>query len=182
MANVNDKISSFVRLYFPAAVKCFRETKIPVMFTLAQAGLESDWGNRAKENNFFGVTAGASWKGKTQVIRTKETLPSNDLKKYKFVKVHSITSHKTDKGEVFYIWDIDRLFRAYDTAAEGFADHAEVLQLGIYKKAFKHTDAKLFAEEIAAAGYATSRDYAKILKDCIDSVAVRMKLLGLQLP
>ncbi len=40
--------------------------------TIAQAILESDWGNKHIENNIFGIKAGSSWKGKVAIRKTKE--------------------------------------------------------------------------------------------------------------
>jgi len=203
MVDQNDKIKSFVRLYFPAAVKTYRDTAdkdkdgkpiinkdgtlkgaIPVLFTLAQKGLESDWGNKAPGFNFSGLTAGKNWKGKTQTIRTKEDLPDKDRTKHKFKYVYSITAYKTDKGMIRYIWDVDRDdFRAYDSAAEAFTDHAVFLkETARYKPAFRYSDPKRFADAIAAAGYASGQQYAKSLKACIDSVARRVAELGLKVP
>lgn len=179
----NDKIKSFVRLYFPAAVKTWRDTSIPVLFTLAQKGLESDWGNEAPQFNSAGLTPGSSWKGRTQLLKTTEEFPDNNRNLHKFPEVLSITPFKTEKGKQMYRWVVRRWFRAYDSAAEAWTDYAKFLkEQKRYQPAFEFTDAKQFADAIAVAGYATGSKYAKSLKACIDSVVKRMPELGLKLP
>ncbi|SHK92372.1 Flagellum-specific peptidoglycan hydrolase FlgJ [Chitinophaga jiangningensis] len=179
----NDKISIFIKLNFYAAVACWKTTGIPVLFILGQKGLESDWGNSAPQFNSSGMTPGPEWTGRIQVLRTEEDLPDNNRQKHKFKTVHNITPYKTKDGKKRYIWDVDREFRAYDSAAEAWIDYGRFLT-GIerYQPAFEFTDAKQFAKAIAAAGYATGVNYEKSLLACIDSVASRLSLLGFVVP
>ena len=181
--NANDKISTFIKLYFGAAVKSWRETGQPVTFVLGDAGLESDWGNKAPQNAFFGIKAGRGWMGKKQQLPTQEVFPDNNRSLHKFPAVHRIVEFTDPHGKTMYRWYVDDWFRAYDTAAEGFADHGRfLLENPRYAPAFDHSDAREFATEIAAAGYATEPAYAKLLHDCIDSVENRLPLLGLTVP
>lgn len=181
--NINDKISLFIKNNFYAAVKCWRDSGIPVLFILAQKGLESGWGDHAPQFNSSGMTPGPAWKGKTQLLRTEEDFPDNNRQVHKFPEVISITPYKTDDGKTRYKWVVRRLFRAYDSAAEAWTDYGRFLkEQKRYAPAFKFSDPYQFTDAIAAAGYATGAKYAVKLKDCIDSVQNRLPLLGLKLP
>jgi len=53
-------------------------------------------------------------------------------------------------------------FKAYKTHKDSFNDHAKVLKLEMYEKAFNYLDDhEKFIIEIAKGGYATDSDYAK---------------------
>ena len=156
----------FFKLYYPGAVLCERETKIPALATLAQAAMESGWGERAPENNFFGIKANSSWKGKRQLLTTSEVFKDNDRKRHVFPEVVAITPFKNDKGETLYRWTVKDWFRAYDTVAEGFADHGKFFHENPrYAKALQAKTPQEFANLVAAAGYATGPGYAKLWKD-----------------
>ena len=200
--NENDKISIFIKLHFPAAVKCWRDTadrneegeieynedgtqkgSIPVLFILAQKGLESGWGDHSPQFNSSGLTPGPSWKGRTQLLPTTEDFPDKDRSKHKFPEVINIVPYKAKDGTIRYTWHVKRLFRAYDSASEAWVDYGKFLkEQERYAPAFEFTDPKKFATAIAAAGYATSRAYTESLHDCIDSVYSRLPLLGLRVP
>ena len=45
----------FIQTYKPFALESERKTGISHLFTLAQAALESSWGERGVGNNFFGI-------------------------------------------------------------------------------------------------------------------------------
>ena len=114
---------------------------IPVSVTIAQAILESNWGQSAlsrEANNYFGIKAtsgigsdGAVW------------MPTLE-----YVNGGSYT--------------VVAPFRAYRSVADSVADHAALLQhLDIYKNALQATnDPDEFARRIARAGYATDPTYA----------------------
>ena len=191
--NANDKISIFIKLYFPAAVKAWRQTivrneedkiikQVPILSVLAQGGLESDWGENAPGSAFHGIKADSKWKGKKQLKRTFEIFGDNNRKLHVFPEVISITAFK-DGNKTKYKWVVKDWFRAYDSAEEGFTDYCRFLEDNPrYAAAFTVTEPKAFSVSVAAAGYATGLGYAKLVKDCIDSVANRLPLLGLQIP
>lgn len=65
----------FLSQLLPAAQACQRAHGIPASFTLAQAALESSWGNSAlaqKAHNLFGVKADRSWRGLVLDMMTGE--------------------------------------------------------------------------------------------------------------
>ena len=45
----------FIKQYKPFSLQTERKTGISHLFTLAQAALESGWGERGVGNNFFGT-------------------------------------------------------------------------------------------------------------------------------
>lgn len=134
----------FLRKFYNHALKSEETYGIPALFTLAQAALESGWGAKAPQNNFFGIKATVNWKGATQLLKTREVV----------------------KGKDIYIY---ATFRAYPTAYECFEDHAQfLLKNPRYKAAFEYRqDPYKFADEVAKAGYATDPQYAGKVKSII---------------
>lgn len=133
--------SAFIGMLAQAAQDCQRKTGIPASVTLAQAALESGWGERAAGNNLFGIKADSSWKGLTISFRTTEHLDGKDVK-------------LVDK------------FRRYDSWLTSMVDHAQfLLKNKRYAACFKETTGPGWARALQAAGYATDPDYAKKLID-----------------
>jgi flagellar protein FlgJ len=162
---MSKKINDFVRKFYPFAVESQKQTKIPAVFTLAQAALETGWGEKSEGNNLFGITANKYWKGETVLVKTWEF---HDTPNVKYPEIESITFLE-DKQKYKYI--VRRYFRKYKSYTECFNDHNEFLLKPRYAKAFDHTDdAKAFANEVAKAGYATSLNYAKTLHRVIDRI------------
>jgi len=154
----------FFKLYYRDALISERETGVPALVVMAQAAVESAWGEKAPGNMFFGIKAGASYKGKRQLLTTREVHTTRSVK---YPEVISITRRADGK----YDYRVKDWFRAYDTAAESFADHGRFLRDNPrYAAAFETTDPLLFVERIAAAGYATDPGYAELLKKIIKSL------------
>jgi flagellar protein FlgJ len=131
--------TSFIAMLLAAARECHRVTGIPVSFTLAQAALESSWGQRAPGNNLFGVKADSSWKGKAVDVPTHEVIHGSSV-------------------------PMMAKFRAYDSWAECMVDHARFFKVNPrYAPCFRETTGEGWARAAAAAGYATDPDYAKKL-------------------
>jgi len=131
--------SAFIALLLPAAQACQRAHGIPASFTLAQAALESGWGERAPGNNLFGVKADRSWKGPTVDVPTHEVIKGK--------RVPMVCK-----------------FRAYPTLSASVADRADFfLKNPRYKDCFKQKDGEGWARAVAVAGYATDPSYEKSL-------------------
>lgn len=131
-------VQEFVRLYTPHANRVAVRFGVPSLVTLAQAAWESGWGRSAPQYNFFGMTAGANYKGRTQLLSTYEYINGERVK-------------------------VKRLFRAYDSPEQAFADYANnLLKQGSYNAAFqwKHKP-ELFFDEVFKGGYATDPNYKK---------------------
>jgi len=158
----------FITKYKPFALETERKTGISHLFILAQAALESGWGERAPGNMFFGVKAKKDTPiNKKQLLRTTEVLGTPN-ENSKFPEVISITK-RTD-GKYFYI--VRDWFMKYDTPEECFTDHANFFfRNKRYAKALLvKSDPYKFAEEVAKAGYATAPNYAESLKKLIGEI------------
>lgn len=159
----------FIKQYKPFAIETERKTGISHLFILAQAALESGWGERGVGNNFFGIKVpknivSSTPDNKKQLFKTTEVLNAPNLG-YKFPQVMSI--YELPNGK--YKYEVKDWFRKYDTPEECFTDHAEFFfRNKRYAKALLvRSDPYKFAEEVAKAGYATAPDYANSLKKVI---------------
>jgi flagellar rod assembly protein/muramidase FlgJ len=133
--------SAFLNLLVLAAQDCQRRTGVPASLTLAQAALESGWGSRAPGSNLFGIKADRAWKGKTVKVATTEYL----------------------SGKAVSVVD---QFRAYDSWLDSMVDHAAFFKANPrYAACFKEKTGEGWARAVAAAGYATDPNYAKLLID-----------------
>lgn len=131
--------TAFITLLLPAAQETHRATGIPASLILAQAALESGWGQRAPGCNLFGIKPGPKWKG----------------------PVTTITTHEFIKG---VRTKVEAKFRAYATWAECMADHATFLKVNPrYADCFKEKTGEGWARAVAKAGYATDPKYADLL-------------------
>lgn len=141
------KPKEFIEKYLDAAKQSETETGTPYLLTLAQAALESGWGEHAPGNNFFGIKAGRLWKGKTQVLKTREVI----------------------NGKKIFINDI---FRAYDTPEECFKDHGVFLKTR-FPKAFSFPDPVAFIFSVQndhEYKYATDPKYVELIAAMIKTL------------
>ena len=120
-----------------------KETGVPASVTLAQAILESGWGDNHMGDacNYFGIKAQSGEPSVT--MRTREV----------------------EGGKSVYI---DAPFRRFGSVEECFAAHGHFLRDNSrYAEAFQAADGESFARAIAAAGYATDPKYADLLVQII---------------
>ena len=174
-SSATDNKTAFVLKYWTDAKANSLETQVPVTFTLAQAALESAWGKSAPEYNFFGIKAGKTWTGQTQKLKTWECgasgKPSVDGIKDELIQIYPPNTNPAGVCPNKFAYRVFGLFRAYATAKEGFKDHDVFLKINSrYAAAFKYTEPKEFATEVAKAGYATDPNYAKVLHTTIDTI------------
>lgn len=151
----------FVTQYLPFAQKTQEMAKISAVAILAQAALESGWGEKAVGNMFFGVKAKASDpEEKRQLVTTTEYLDSPE-KGHLFPEVLSIEQFGPKKWK----YRVKDWFRKYESAEGSFNDHALFfLTNKRYADALKvGNDPIAFFEAIAKAGYATSPIYFETL-------------------
>ena len=87
-----------------------------------------------KFNNFFGIKAGKSWKGKTVNMKTGEVLDGKNV---------TISSN----------------FRVYDSLADSIRDRNRLLRTQRYKPVEAATTPELQATAIKACGYCTATNY-----------------------
>ena len=160
----------FVKTYLPYAKAVEYETKISAIAIMAQAALESGWGEKAVGNMMFGVKASLSTpENKRQLITTTEYLKVPNAK---FPVVISVT--KQPNG--LYKYKVKDWFRKYDSPEESFLDHAKFfLTNPRYAEALKvKSDPYAFCDAIAAAGYATDPNYSQVLRDMVKSITKRL--------
>jgi flagellar protein FlgJ len=111
---------------------------------IAQAALESGWGQHVirrpdgtSSHNYFGIKAGANWRGDTVTVPTTE-----------YIGGRAVT--------------VRAAFRAYPDAAAAFADYIGFIgDNPRYRGVLAHgANEAQFARQLEAAGYATDPNYA----------------------
>ncbi len=146
---LSTKQKDFIEKIGALARRDMENTKVLASLTIAQAILESGWGESGltkKANALFGIKASSSWSGKIYNANTKEC--------YDGVNFTTIKAG----------------FRAYDSLEESIADHSRLLtSLSRYKKVIGETDYKKACKEIRRAGYATDPSYANKLIGIIEA-------------
>jgi len=128
----------FIFRVAPAAKAAALAYGIPASFTIAQAALESNWGESLLARagfNLFGIKADSSWTGDVLELPTKE-----------YVNGQPVAT-------------VAR-WRKYSDWLFSIKDHSNFLQHDRYKLAFKTDNVVDFVRSIAAAGYATDPQYA----------------------
>lgn len=159
------KPADFVKKFWQDALRSEMATGISAKATLAQAALESGWGEAAPGNMFFGVKDTDGVNGNEQLLITTEYSRVATLK---FPVVLSVTP-VIRRGQKWFKYRIKDYFRKYDTPADSFIDHGKFFQRNPrYAAAMQvKSDPAKFVEKIAAAGYATDPSYADTLKKII---------------
>ncbi len=121
--------------------------RIPQSFVIAQAALESRWGNSQlalQANNLFGIKADPGWTGPTIEMGTQEIVTGG-----------SVAEMAT--------------WRRYPSWQACIADHAQFFLVNErYKEALDYQSGAAFAQAIAKAGYATDTQYAAKIIEIID--------------
>jgi len=139
--------AAFIETVSPMAMKTFIDYGVPASITIAQAILESRWGDSKltkKAKNYFGIRANKGYTGNTFNIDTGEYVNGN------------------------YIIDKAAAFRSYQDSQQSFTDHAEfLLNNKRYNHLFDNENPNDWATGLQKAGYSTSPDYASTLKTII---------------
>lgn len=139
--------SEFIMRLTPSAVESQRNSGVPASITIAQAALESGWGESGLTkagNNLFGIKADSRWLGETLTLNTRE-----------FIKGQWVV--------------VPAKWRKYASWQASIDDHAAFLkQNSRYKPCFLCTTAQAFAHALAQAGYATDPNYANKLIALMD--------------
>jgi flagellum-specific peptidoglycan hydrolase FlgJ len=127
-----------VRQIAEAAVDCETATGCPAALTAAQAIFESGYLSRRPGNNCFGIKADGHGAG-TQYVVTHEYLNGT--------------------------WEeMPLAFESYNSLADCFADHARLIQCGVYAAAWARFQADRDLDAYiagVAAHYATDPNYAR---------------------
>ena len=141
------KPHDFIALIGPAAQASRLQTGIPASFVVAQAALESGWGESGlakRAKNLFGIKADRSWAGQRITLNTREFL-----------------------NKQWVVTPAD--WRTYPDWQACLVDHGQFLRRNKrYATCFACTTGKAFAQAVAKAGYATDPRYADKLIAMID--------------
>jgi flagellum-specific peptidoglycan hydrolase FlgJ len=158
----------FVSAFFPFAKQTEDKSGISAIAILSQAAQESGWGKYAPGFMFFGVKDTDGKNGNEQLLTTTEYSKRQDLKFPEILHVEPVDLH----GEKFFKYTIKDWFRKYNSPEECFSDHADFfIKNKRYEEALKvKSNADLFIQEIAKAGYATDPNYAKNLISIAHSI------------
>jgi len=144
-----DSQAQFIEKIWPLAEQAGKELNVPPQAVMAQAALESGWGqhinksaNGVSSYNLFNIKADASWKGPRVVVDTLEF------------------DHGVAKRQ-------KAAFRAYASYADCFRDYVKFLKANPrYSEALAAgSDAEKFARNLHLSGYATDPAYADKLMD-----------------
>ncbi len=139
------KRTDFIKMVADFAVKDYARSKVLPSLTIAQAILESGWGQSGLTrecNNLFGIKG--KYKGEGKVYRTREVYNGK---------------------ETF----IDAEFRKYPSFEGSIQDHNDLLMKPRYKKVVAAKDYKTACIEVQKAGYATDPKYAELLIRIVES-------------
>lgn len=144
------KQSEFIKSICRGAIEGWRKYKILPSVTIAQAILESGWGDSgltAVSNNLFGIKANG-WSGKTVEYPTKEYIDG------KYISVVGT-------------------FRAYDSLNKSIEDHGAFLASNArYHNIIGETDYETVCYRLHMDGYATAPNYPETLIKIIEQYSL----------
>jgi flagellar protein FlgJ len=136
-------IEDFVSAVRPYAEKAAAALGVPARALIAQAALETGWGQHLPQKadgsgfNLFGIKAGAGWNGAADTHATSE---------------YSNGSWTQENAR----------FRSYGSIGASFDDYVHLLKSNPrYADALRSGDVNGFAQGLQDAGYATDPDYAQ---------------------
>lgn len=138
--------SEFVEKVAPKAVEDYKKYKILPSITIAQAILESGFGDSKlaqKANNLFGIKS-FGWKGPTIDMLTKE--------------------YREDKTSYYVM----ATFRAYNSWDDSIEDHSKVLMQSNFTAVRNATDYRTAAIALKTGGYATDPVYPSLVTSIIE--------------
>ena len=143
-------VPQFINNYLPYAIEAGKRYGINPIACLAQAAVETGWGEKAPGNNFFGIKANASWQGKTQEFLTTE---------------EDAYGNRTQQV---------LKFRAYDSIKESFMDYGKLISsLSRYSAALLYpgyTQTAQYLQAIVNGGYATGSGYLNLCNNVVTSI------------
>ncbi|MDF3125852.1 flagellar assembly peptidoglycan hydrolase FlgJ [Rheinheimera sp. 1928-s] len=143
----------FIKKLMPAAKQAAQKLGLEPLALLAQAALETGWGQRtfktAEGNNsfnFFGIKAHNSWQGDVAVVDTLEYRQGVAQK---------------EKAK----------FRAYESPEQSLGDYVDFIKSNPrYQQAVAMADnPKAYFQQLQAAGYATDPNYAQKILSVFNS-------------
>ncbi|WP_432467970.1 flagellar assembly peptidoglycan hydrolase FlgJ [Agarivorans sp. Z349TD_8] len=141
----------FIETLLPLAKKLAVDKGVEPMAIVAQAALESGWGKKVITNhdgtssyNLFGIKADRRWQGDKAMVNTLEFRGGQARQER-------------------------AAFRAYDSYEASVKDYLSFIDGPRYQQALANgMDAKQYARELQAAGYATDPQYASKISQILD--------------
>ncbi|MEP4556063.1 flagellar assembly peptidoglycan hydrolase FlgJ [Cobetia amphilecti] len=148
-----ENVQRFVAEFGPAAREASQESGLPAELILAQAALETGWGERrihtdagVDSHNLFGIKTGSSWQGDSTTVLTTEYRDGRRMR-------------------------LEDSFRVYPDQASALRDHAALLTgAQRYAHVTQSPDAQSAARALQEAGYATDPLYAEKLISIMNRV------------
>lgn len=150
--------SNFVSKMLEPAIAAAKKSGIPHLLIIAQAALESGWGQKEisspegiKSHNIFGVKATAHWKGESTEITTTEFI-GGTLRKVKAA------------------------FKVYPSYSSALDDYISLLTHNpLFEKVAHSVSPERAAQALQSGGYATDPNYAKKLINIISKVRTNIE-------
>lgn len=147
---------------------------VPASIKLAQSALETGYGSRIVENNYFGIK---SKKGKLKAITTTEYYTLEEYKANKNIIVRAKQIQKD--GKTLYKCTVKDYFAGYGSAWESFREHSIFLSTNkryapLFTKGKNYEDwaDKIGSTKYGGVGYATSPIYGNVLKKIISNYSL----------
>jgi flagellar protein FlgJ len=149
----SEKNTHFISRMLEPAIAAAKKSGIPHQLIIAQAALESGWGNKEittasgkPSHNLFGIKATADWKGETTEITTTEFINGTAQK-------------------------VKAAFRVYPSYSDALSDYTSLLVNNPrYQHVAKSGTPEKAAHALQSGGYATDPAYAKKLISIIAQV------------
>ncbi|WP_455203231.1 flagellar assembly peptidoglycan hydrolase FlgJ [Kaarinaea lacus] len=151
---------AFIQTFWPLAQKASADLGVPPRVLLAQAALETGWGQHIglrgdgkSTHNLFNIKADGRWQGDTATIPTMEFRDGVAQREY-------------------------AAFRAYNSYNESFEDYVRFLKSSSrYQPALQKADsAHQYVASLQKAGYATDPDYSAKIMQIIDGETMNRSL------
>lgn len=122
------------------------QVNIPVM--LAQAIIETGWGESIKGNNLFGIKIGTTWAGASQTLETQEWDPNS----------HTLVS-KSDE------------FRVYPSYTDSFNDYVSLITAEYPNAVANYQNPTAYAQALESPShvYATGPNYVATIVDVLQN-------------
>ena len=149
--NALENPNDFIQLMTPYAKKTANNLNTDYRYLLAQAALETGWGQHAIRDkqgnhsfNLFNIKADTRWQGRAVTVPTLEY-------------VDGVAKKET------------AAFRRYPSIEDSFADFEQFLQQSRYQTALDNAEKPdMFINELHKAGYATDPNYVQKIQSIVD--------------
>ncbi len=138
---------AFINKIYPAALENYNSYGILPSITMAQAILESGWGESelaVEHNNIFGIKADSRWGGAVAVMRTKENY--DDVIEANFRKYDSVLQSIEDHGEFLNENERYRVNGLFD--GKEYKSQAQALENAGYSTAENENGEKIYADKL----------------------------------